>query len=310
MEAMCKPIIVAAVDLGSNSFRLLVARISDGEISPLSKILVPVGLGQGLLLSGIIEPDAIEKGLSALEKFRKEMDRYSLDHQRCCGTEALRKATNRSSFLARAAAIIDTEVDILSGDREAALSCKGALQAIEGEPSFPLLVVDVGGSSTEMTFLTTGGAPLLTTSIPTGAVSFKELSEKESGGQAREGLANELKAFKARAPIRSGKTAIIATGGTATSLASLALDLKTYDEKKVHGHQLGRATLCRLAEELGGMSASKLHSLPGMEPGRGNILPAGLEIYQEIIATIDAEGMIVSDAGLLEGIALSCTDRA
>jgi exopolyphosphatase/guanosine-5'-triphosphate,3'-diphosphate pyrophosphatase len=307
---MCNPIIVAAIDLGSNSFRLLIARISDRKISPLAKRLVTIGLGQGLSESGNLNPAAIEKGLAALQEFRAEMDRYSLDHCRSCGTEALRKAANTEVFLVRASAIIASEIEILSGDQEALLSCNGAVQASGGELPYPLLVVDVGGSSTEISFLVEGEAPPLTTSIPTGAVAFKELSEKEPSGQAREQLVSVLKAFTAEVELRSDRTTIIATGGTATSLASLDLGLASYDEKRVHGHRLGSTDLDHLAKELGAMTADELGCLPGMEPGRGIILPAGLEIYQEIIATIDAEGMIVSDAGLLEGIALSCPDRA
>ena len=98
--------------------------------------------------------------------------------------------------------------------------------------------------------------------------------------------------------------------GTATSLASLDLGLTSYDELKAHGHRLSSKDLDHLAAKLGAMTDNELNCLPGMEQGRGNILPAGLEIYQEIIATIDADGMIVSDAGLLEGIAFSCSDPA
>ena len=159
MEAMCKPIIVAAIDLGSNSFRLLISTIIDRKIFPLSKRLVTVQLGQGLCTSGQLSPEAIERGVAALEEFRAEMDQHNIDHYRCCGTEALRKASNTGAFLARAATITDTEIEILSGEQEALLGCKGAIQAIAGEPPHPLLVVDVGGSSTEISYLATPDSP-------------------------------------------------------------------------------------------------------------------------------------------------------
>lgn len=310
MEATAKHITVAAIDLGSNSFRLLIARIRDGELLPLAKELALVQLGKGLRSSGLLSTEAMERAIAVLEQFRKEMARHRIDHCRCCGTEALRKATNAPSFLLRAAAIIGQEIDILTGDNEAILSCNGALGALGGDPPFPLVVVDVGGGSTETTFLADPASTPLTTSIPAGAVGFTELVGECRSTQAKDHLTDELTAFANKTGIRPGQTTIIATGGTATSLASLDLRLAHYDEKKVHGHRLSSKELDRLAERLESMSGEKLYSLPGMEPGRGNILLAGLEIYQEIIATIGVEGMIVSDAGLLEGIALSCEDQA
>jgi exopolyphosphatase/guanosine-5'-triphosphate,3'-diphosphate pyrophosphatase len=305
-----KAITVAAIDLGSNSFRLLIARISDRKILPISKRLVTVRLGQGLCSSDQLNPEAMARGLAALEEFRAEMSHHTIDLYRCCGTAALRKAANASSFLSRAAEILGLAVDILSGEQEALLSSNGALQAITAPPPLPLVVADVGGSSTEMSYLTDPGSPLLTTSIPIGAAAFKELGEKGSAARVKEQLARELTTFVDRARISPGQTTIIATGGTATSLATLDLGLASYDEQKVHGHRLGSKDLDHLAEELGALADNELYCLPGMEPGRGNILPAGLEIYQEIIATIAVDGMIVSDAGLLEGIALSCSDPA
>ena len=268
MEATAKHITVAAIDLGSNTFRLLIARIRDGELFPLAKELASVQLGKGLRSSGLLSTEAMDRALAVLEQFRQEMARHRIDRCRCCGTEALRKATNAPSFLLRAAAIIGQEIDILAGDKEALLSCDGALGALYGEPPFPLVVVDVGGGSTEITFLASHASTPLTTSIPAGAVGFTELVGECRRTQAKDHLADELTAFAYKTGIRPGQTSIIATGGTATSLASLDLHLVQYDEKKVHGHRLSRKNLGRLAEGLESMSSEELYSLPGMEPGR------------------------------------------
>jgi exopolyphosphatase/guanosine-5'-triphosphate,3'-diphosphate pyrophosphatase len=309
MEATANHITVAAIDLGSNSFRLLIARIKGRKMRTIAKRLVPVRLGQGLGSSGRLSPEATDRAITALEEFNGEMAGYNIDHCRSCGTEALRKAANAPAFLLRAESIIGP-VDILTGDQEAILSCEGALQAVVGDPPYPVMVVDVGGGSTEITFLADADSPPQTVSMPAGAVAFTELAKEGACDRAMDHLASELKTFSKRVGIEAGQTTIIATGGTATSLAALDLGLASYDEQKVHGHRLAHKDLDHLAEELGVMNDNELNCLPGMEPGRGNILPAGLEIYQEIIATIDVDGMIVSDAGLLEGIALSCSDPA
>ena len=105
------------------------------------------------------------------------------------------------------------------------------------------------------------------------------------------------------------KLTVIATGGTATALAVLDLALDRYDENKVHGHRLTSDGIINISTELAAMSPEARGLLPGLQSGRGNILLAGLEIYQEILATIAVEGMIISDSGLLEGIMLSCLEQ-
>jgi exopolyphosphatase/guanosine-5'-triphosphate,3'-diphosphate pyrophosphatase len=297
---------VAAVDLGSNTFRLLIAGIVAGRLAVLVKKNITVGLGQGLTAAGGLATARIDAGLAALRTFRGVMAGYHLDCCRCCGTEALRQAGNVQVFLGPAQLLLGTEVAVLSGAEEAELTWRGVLAALPAAVPYPLLIVDVGGGSTELIFVRELAARPLTGSFPAGAALFTGLAGSAGLAVARARWRTGLRDFLAKCCPLGPKTSVVATGGTATALAALALRLNRYDGKKVHGYRLPTGKIMELATDLAGLSAAAKVMLPGLEPGRGNILLAGLEIYQEILATIGVDGMIISDSGLLEGIMLSC----
>ncbi|MCK4838489.1 MAG: hypothetical protein KAS94_06765, partial [Desulfobulbaceae bacterium] len=168
---------VAAIDLGSNTFRLLIARIQGNVPAVLLKRNVTVKLGRGLSAASGLGADTMTAALAALAGFKEDLERYKVDRCRCCGTEALRKAVNANPFLDSAAAVLGTEIEVISGREEALLSCRGALAAMaETAISFPLLIIDVGGGSTELIYLDEPSAAPLAISLPAGAVLFTELA--------------------------------------------------------------------------------------------------------------------------------------
>jgi exopolyphosphatase/guanosine-5'-triphosphate,3'-diphosphate pyrophosphatase len=305
-----KNITVAAIDLGSNTFRLLVAEIKGNETTVLLKRNVTVKLGHGLSAASGLAPATIANGLAALAEFKAVMDRANVDCCRCCGTEALRKAVNAKVFLDSASEVVGVEIKVISGREEAILSCRGVLAAMaDPTTSFPLLIIDVGGSSTELIYLKGPSAQPLSVSLPAGAAVFTELAATGGRQAAVAGFSAKLRAFLKKTSVTTGKITVVGTGGTATALAVLDLALDHYDEKKVHGHQLMGEGIMQISSDLTTMSAAARDFLPGLEEGRGNILMAGLEIYQEILATIEVDSMIISDSGLLEGIMLSCLEQ-
>ena len=125
-------IVVGAIDLGSNTFRLLVARIEVNGIFVLHKRNVTVQLGHSLSATDGLSADTINNGLAVLAEFKEELDRYRVNCYRCCGTEALRKAVNAEVFIAEAAKNLSIKVEVLSGREEALLSCRGVLSSMTG----------------------------------------------------------------------------------------------------------------------------------------------------------------------------------
>lgn len=301
---------VAAIDMGSNTFRLLVARIKGTETTVLVKRNATVKLGHGLSAVSSFAPDPISNALTVLAEFKDEIDQYNVGFCRCCGTEALRKAVNTEGFLDLASEVVGVDIEVVSGYEEAILSCRGVLASLaEAAMLFPLLIIDVGGGSTELIYLRDHSATPLVASLPAGAAFFTELADTGGLQPAFDVFSGKLRDFLKECPESTGEISVVSTGGTATALAVLDLSLDCYDEKKVHGHKLVTEGIMRISSELTAMSAAARDFLPGLERGRGNILMAGLEIYQEILATIEVDGMIISDSGVLEGIMLSCLEQ-
>ena len=144
--------IAASIDLGSNTFRLLVASFSAGNLRVLDKKLVTVRLGHGLKKNQVLHDQAMKKGLEVMRIFRETLDQYQPQNIRICGTEALRQAKNSHHFLQKAEDILQNNIDIISGEEEAHLSLSGALAGYREPLSGPFLLVDVGGGSTELLF--------------------------------------------------------------------------------------------------------------------------------------------------------------
>jgi exopolyphosphatase/guanosine-5'-triphosphate,3'-diphosphate pyrophosphatase len=295
----------AAIDLGSNSFRLLIVEAPADLTRVVSKKLETVRLGKDLSVSGEISTETFNRGLQVISSFKNELTRHNVKRCRCCGTEALRQATNAGVFIEKAAAILGIKAEIIDGNEEAVLGCMGVVAGLGKNSALPLLIIDVGGGSTEIAYLETLSSIPRTISIKLGAVSYSETSGSGGTGALLAQLAAELKAFLTEKGINPTTTTIIGSGGTATALAALDLDLDRYDADKVQGHRLDLGRISNIAANITRMTVAERNSLPGLEQGRGDIILGGIEIYQEILATIEVEGMIISDYGLLEGILLS-----
>ncbi len=309
MEATAnKNITAAAVDLGSNSFRLLIAGHAGGRIIPLSQKMATVRLGEGLSGASNLSQAAMDRAVAVLKDFRTELSKYTVDRCRFCGTESLRKADNSTTFIEQATALLNGPVEVISGRKEAELNNRGVIASISDEQlSFPLITVNVGGNSTEVTLNGTISSRPASSSFNAGATLFTEMAEKETMGSAMASFITSLKDLLSHDDLSSGIT-LVSSGGTATAMAAIDLGLEHYDGDKVQGHFLGTNKIAALSERLSVMSAKERCFLPGLDQGRGDIILAGIEIYKEIIATIGVEGMIVSNSGLLEGILLSCID--
>ncbi|MCA1765833.1 MAG: hypothetical protein LC633_06260 [Desulfobulbaceae bacterium] len=144
---------VAALDLGSNTFRLLIARFEGDKPSLLLKRNITVQLGRGLGAGSALSSDSVKRACAALREFKAEIDRHQPDCLRCCGTEALRRAADADEFLDEATEILGVGVEVIDGAQEASLTYRGVLASLdEKHIPYPILVIDVGGSSTELIY--------------------------------------------------------------------------------------------------------------------------------------------------------------
>jgi len=299
------PTPAAAIDLGSNSFRLMIGLRSGQELVVLAKARAPISLAHGLGITGNLTPDKQEAALTAIASFRREMDSFNVGSVRCCGTEALRRAVNSRALLEPAVEILGSPIEILSGHQEAELSSQGVRGTLAEQLSLPCLIADVGGGSCELIFHASADGPPMIISLPIGTVMLAELDAK-SRKLALGSFSAQVKDFLQETGQSTIKV-MVATGGTAGCLAMLAQDLVVYDSAKIKGFSLSRTKINDIHRWLARMPVEQRKVLPGLEAGREEIIISGLEIYQEILATIGATGMIVSDAGVLEGILFSIT---
>jgi exopolyphosphatase/guanosine-5'-triphosphate,3'-diphosphate pyrophosphatase len=251
----------------------------------------------------------MQKGLDVLRNFRATLNRYQPKNLRVCGTEALRQARNSSIFLRQAEKILLQPIDIIDGGEEAHLSLTGALAGCKKPLSGPLLLVDVGGGSTELVSAESSAGESRVASVPLGVVG---LTERFTGAMnpdlhRLDRLLAEIltAAFEKLNLFKKRPLLIIGCGGTATSMAALDLGLSAYNASLVHGHVLQSVSIEKLWQRLIALPAETRNGLPCLGDGRGEILPAGIRLYHVLLKLLQQDRMRVSDTGLLEGILLS-----
>jgi len=299
--------IACGVDIGSNSFRLLVAEVEDDRLHPLAHDLITVRLGEGLGKSGLLAPAALRRAEAALAHFAETMATYPLHSVRACATHAVRAAANRDEFLQKAEALAGFRIEVLSGEEEAYLVLQGALTALPQEQRhYPLLLADVGGGSTEIILQATTGSEPRVISLALGAVGLTEEFGADLAAMREKIRATLIPALRsiAEREVAGQGFLLVVSGGTATTLAALDLRLDRYDAQQVQNHQLSQATLHSLVAWLAGLSPGERNGLSGLADGRGEIVVAGAVLLQELQQAL-ASPVLVSDAGLLEGILLS-----
>ena len=303
--------IAAGIDLGSNTFRLLVAEFTGESMRMLAKKMATVRLGRGLQESCMLHEESMQKGFAVLLSFRDILDQHKPRNLRVCGTEALRQARNSHLFLHKAEEILGAKIEIVNGAEEACLSLAGVTAGFHNPLLPPLLLIDVGGGSTELLYTAdTLGRRIEAVSTGLGVVSLTEkfLVSLPPALDQLDGIITEtIRYALEKLRIRTEHTAvnIIGCGGTATSMAVLDLNLGAYNESLVQGHVLQNTTIEKLWNRLITLSPDNRNALPCLGEGRGEILPAGIRIYHLLLKLLQQDRMMVSDSGLLEGILLS-----
>ena len=306
---------IAAVDLGTNNCRLLVARVDAGGLTVVDSFSRIVRLGEGLERSGQLDEAAIQRTIHALRICARIMARHQVAEARCVATEACRRAANGESFVTRARLASGLVLEILDQDEEARLGLLGCLTlADRGYDQF--LMMDVGGGSTELAWFRPGGGhtDLVNLSVPVGVVTLAERygsDPDDAGYQAmQEAVWRALDAHPLVRRIEAELTAglrvqAIGTSGTVTTLAALYLQLARYDRRQVDGLWLPPAALAAVAGELRATDTAARARDPCIGAGRADLVVAGAAIVQALYARFPFTALRVADRGLREGILAS-----
>jgi exopolyphosphatase/guanosine-5'-triphosphate,3'-diphosphate pyrophosphatase len=300
----------AAVDVGTNTVRLLLGEERDGRVVPDRYYRRITRLGGGFTSEMGLSPQAMERTLSALTEIGEILRSSGVNTVRAVGTAALREAPNGVSFAEKIRSAARIPLEIIDGIEEATLCARGVLSALSPRPDH-CLIFDIGGGSTEF-ILTRGSEPMFQRSYPLGVVRLCE--QVPSLDQQTVRIGQILDRFHADLAVAgwervaAGST-MVGTAGTVTTLAALQLEMTQYDWRRVNNLVLGVEDLKRMASRLAPLSSEERESLPGMEKGRGDLILPGLGIVLGILEHFGRSQVTASDFGLLEGALLSLGNR-
>jgi exopolyphosphatase / guanosine-5'-triphosphate,3'-diphosphate pyrophosphatase len=301
---------LATIDVGTNTTLLLVARVEGaGEVVVLDERAEITRLGRGIGAGGTMGAEGIARTLEVLRGYA-ELARKHGARISAIGTEGLRRAPNAGEFLEPAGEILGVAVEVIDGDREAALTFRAAAA------SFPdvaragqLVVIDIGGGSTEI-IVADRGAVRFHTSLPLGSVRLTEKHVRHDPPTAGEleAIEREIDAALAAVPWPAGAATVIGVAGTVTSLAAMALGLAAYDPARVHGFNLSREALEGEIARLRASTQAEREQIIGLDPRRADVILAGALILRRIASASGAGGIRVSDRGIRWGLLYELID--
>lgn len=276
---------IAAIDIGSNSVRLMMW--ADGKT--LYKRINTTRLGEGLVSTGVMSPAAMQRTAAAVRDFAAAAAEDGAAKVYAFATAAVRRAANREEFLGEVRRVAGIEVDVISGEEEAEIGILGALGNSDGG------MIDVGGASTEI-IVRRGGKSVYAHSADVGAVRLYDACGRDY---------DKLNGFIAAALVEYGEVpvcgAMYAIGGTATTMAAVALALEKYDPAVIDGTRIGVAQAGEMAQKLLSMPVDEVMKMRGMDPRRADIIGGGSLLMYRIMRMLGLSEITVSERDNLEG---------
>ncbi|MET3902148.1 Ppx/GppA phosphatase family protein [Paenarthrobacter sp. 4246] len=315
---------VAAIDCGTNSIRLLIADVSaDGATGPLADVVREmrvVRLGQGVDATGELAPEALERTFAATRDYAQLIKVHGAGQVRFAATSATRDARNRQVFVDGIRDLLGVEPEVISGDEEAALSFAGASSVLPATGEDPILVVDLGGGSTEFVLGDSTGV-IAARSVDIGCVRLTERHLRSDPPTAAQIAAAEADVdaaldLAAQAVPLDRATAVVGVAGSITTITAHALGLDEYQPDRIHGASLDLETISDACTNLLEMTRDERAALPYMHPGRVDVIGAGALVWRRILDRLASvsSGRIAtavsSEHDILDGIALSIRDAA
>jgi exopolyphosphatase/guanosine-5'-triphosphate,3'-diphosphate pyrophosphatase len=293
---------LAAIDIGTNTTLLLLAEAtSTGDIRVLAERAEITRLGRGIGGDGRLGAAGIERTLAVLGEYAALARAHDAPIV-AVGTEALRRAPNAADFLTPAARLVGP-VEVIDGEREAALSYRAAASSFPAAAAGTMVVVDIGGGSTEI-IRSEAGAIVFRRSLPLGSVRLTERHVRHDPATDEEvaAIQAEVRHTLDAVPLAGGPPVLVGTAGTVTTLAAMAQRLVSYDPALVHGYPLALAALEDLVRTLRGATQAERERMPGLDPRRADVILAGACVLLEIARRARVTEVVTSDRGLRWGL--------
>ncbi len=299
----------AVIDIGSNTIRLLIGKVTDGKLERIESVREVTRLGKELASKGVLNSDNTALSINSLIKFKVTCDRYGVGQIIAVGTSALREASDATAFLSLVKETVGIDVKVISGETEADFTIKGfrwGHSQVGGEPACSV-IVDIGGGSTEIILSSDASAKF---SLPIGAVKLLESFIEHEPPSAYElsllnshiltALDQVIPTIKAK--INSMHFELVATGGTPTTLAAMLLKMDIYDGSGVHGMRLPYSVIRKMYDEMISVTLEHRRLIIGLESSRADIIIPGTMILMSLMDLLGVQETVVSDYGLMEGI--------
>ena len=306
----------AAIDLGTNNCRLLIARPASANFVVIDAFSRVVRLGEGLAQTGRLSEAAMDRAVGALKVCADKLRRRNVHLARSVATEACRRASNGEEFIERVRRETGIALDIISAQEEARLAVLGCHILLEDGVG-PAMIFDIGGGSTELVLIEPGGpVPRIVDwqSVPWGVVSLTETvghEDEHADEAARAARYAEMRRIVAESfaevavrvkQHQAPELRLLGTSGTVTTLASVHLELPQYDRKAVDGLIVPAASMREISSRLAGMSPAERRTLPCIGQERADLVVAGCAILETILDLWPAPRLGVADRGIREGI--------
>ena len=305
--------ILAAIDVGTLTCRLLIAEVSpDGRLHEIRSDRRILRLGQNVDRDRRLRSDAMHRVAATLKEWRETMDEFNVRSFSVVATSAVRDALNREELLDLVKREAHVQIEIISGEEEARRTMLGIRSDVPDDVT-DLLAIDIGGGSTELIGHRLG-QPIVARSMDIGVVRLSERilhGDPPTGAevrQAREWVSNETRAAAKDIPLPAGLT-FVGTAGTITSLAAMAQHLPAYEPCRIHKYILSLEMVNELKRQLLSRQKVEREGLPGLERGREEVIAAGAIILSTIMETLGMAKILVSDLGLREGLLLDLWSR-
>ena len=298
---------VAAIDVGTNSTRLLVAQEHPEGFRSLERRTVITRLGQDVDRRRALAPEALERTLGVIADYAATCGEFGVERITVTGTSAVRDARNREDFFDGVARLTGQQPRMLSGEEEARATFAGVLSDLD-VPEDGALVVDIGGGSTELIYGRAEPEELISMDVGCVRMLEKHLhsdppTDAEIDAMRRE-VSATIEAFIARAMIPHGAS-LVGVAGTVTQLAALKAGLATYDTDVIHHMTLSHGDVRLLARRLRMLPFDKRRRIKGLEPGRVDVIVPGAEILLCVMEAFDAPEVLVSEKDILDGLVMS-----
>jgi exopolyphosphatase/guanosine-5'-triphosphate,3'-diphosphate pyrophosphatase len=305
---------VAVVDLGTNTCRLFLAEVADdGVLAPAERHTTVVRLGQGVDRSGSLHADAVSRTWECLRGYAPRLEAYGPARRLLVATSVLRDAADGPRFLAAVERELDLPWRVLGGEEEGALAFRGGTVSLAGTTDDPLVLVDIGGGSTEFAVGVAGRLPDLVRSLDIGVVRLTErflAGDPPAPAEVDALVAHVAGTIEYGVPAtgRAAARGGVGVAGTFTTLVAHKLGLREYRADLVHGHVLSVADIDAAIALFARLTSAERGRLPGIQPGREDVILAGALLAREACRAFGLGAIRCSEADILEGAALALAE--